>query len=89
MRDDEILSAGLPHDPRIGAIRVEVAADLLPQMPERRDGSGEVETREAGVTQNDVGHGSAVAGEQIDHPGRKPGRLEHAHRPVGGQGLRG
>ena len=47
-----------------------------------RGGAGEVDAGQVGVGQRDLGHRLPVPGDQVDHPGRQPGRLEQAHQVV-------
>ena len=56
MDDDGVLAAGLPHDPRIAAVALDVRGGLLPQLAEDRGGAGERHPGELLVLQRAVGH---------------------------------
>ena len=88
VRDHEVLAAGLADQPRIAVVAVDIGADLLPQVLEGGRRSGEVDAGQPRVGQRHVGNREAVAGDQVDHPGRQPRGLEQLHRQVGRQGLR-
>ena len=53
--DDEVLAAGLADDARVGAVAVDVLADLAPELVEHRGRAGEVDAGEVGVGERDLG----------------------------------
>jgi hypothetical protein len=89
VRDDEVLAAGLADEPRISAVRRQVGAHGRPQLLEGRGGAGEVDARQIGVRQHDLGDRETVAGEHIDHARRHAGLLEQLHGQRGGELLGG
>ena len=82
VHDHEVLAARLAHQPRVVPVPPDVLADGAPQMLEGGGGAGEVNAGQVGVGQRDLGHRLPVPGDQVDHPGRQPGRLEQAHQVV-------
>ena len=82
--EDEVLTAGLTHQAGVGPVAADVGSDLPPQVLEGRGRAGEVDAGEVGVLQRD-GRRRAEAGDQVDDSGWHAGRLEQAHRVVGGE----
>ena len=82
VHDHEVLAARLAHQPRVVPVPRDVLADGAPQMLEGGGGAGEVDAGQVRVGQRDLGHRLPVPGDQVDHPGRQPGRLEQAHEVV-------
>ena len=87
VRDDEVLAAGLPDQPRVALVAADIGAHLLPQMLEGGRRSGEVNAAQPRVGQCHIGNREAVAGDQVDHPGRQSGGLEQLHGQIGRQRL--
>ena len=86
--EDEVLAAGLADEARVGAVAVEVGADLVPQVLERRRRAGEVDAGEVLVAQGGLADVDAVAGHQVDDARRHAGLLEQLHRQLGRELLR-
>jgi hypothetical protein len=85
VREDEVLAAGLPHQPRVRPVAVDVRPDLAPQVPEGGGRAGEVDaarSRSASTT-SDTARPSPVT--MLMTPGGKPRRLEQPHGEVRGE----
>jgi hypothetical protein len=87
--DDEVLAAGLPDDPRVGAVVGDVGADGAPQVLEDRRRAGEVDAGQVAVGEHHVGDRDAVAGQHVDDAVGQAGGLQQAHQVVGGELLGG
>ena len=73
------LPPGLPDESWIGAVAVEVGADLLPEVLERRGRAGEVDAGEVLVGEGDLGDLRAVARHHVDDPGGMPASSSSSH----------
>jgi hypothetical protein len=86
--DDEDLAARLADDARGVAVGVDVRADRVPHRVEDAGGAGEVDSGEIRAREGGVADRGARPVDEVDHPGRKAGLLEHPHQVVRGEGGR-
>ena len=90
MSDDEVLPAGLADDARVVAVRVDVAADVLPHRVEDGRRPGEVDPGQLGAGERCVADRRAGAVDEVDDAVGQARLLEQAHHVVGGErGRRG
>ena len=82
VRHDEVLPAGLAHDPRIRVVTGDVLADGAPKPVEDGGGPGIVDARELRAFQNGLRDRTGVAGNEVDHARGETRRLEHPHQVV-------
>ena len=79
--DDEVLAARLAHDARVVAVRVDVRADLAPQMLEHGGRAGEVQPGEVRVLEDDVADDLARRREaRLMTPGGSPASVSSSMR---------
>ena len=91
VRDDEVLAAGLPDDPGVAAVAVEILRHRAPETPEYGGGSGEVNAGQLLVREQRTAHRDRVTRQEVDDAGRQSGLLQDAiEKPVaqGGRGRR-
>src|SRR5690606_16415224 len=65
VRDDEVLAAGLADQTRIRLVAADVLADRLPHRLEHTGTAGEVDAREVGTGEQDVGDLARVARHEV------------------------
>ncbi len=87
MGDHEVFAAGLADQPRIALVAADIGAHLLPQVLEGGRRSGEVDAGQPRIGQCHIGNREAVAGDQVDHPGRQSRGLEQLHGQISRQRL--
>ncbi len=82
--EDEVLSAGLADEARVGAVARDVLADAAPHRLEHARRAGEVHAREIGVVEAGVGDGLGRAHDQVDDAVGEARFAEGLHHEVGG-----
>ena len=85
MGNDEILSACLADDARVGAVAADVLAHLLPHAVEDGGAAGEVNARQLRRVEQDVGDLHRVAGNEVDDARRQSRVFEQAQDVVAAQ----
>ena len=90
VHEDEVLAAGLPHDPRVRAVAVDVVADRAPHAVEDRCGAREVDAGEVGMRDDGIADLAARPQHEVDHARRQARLLEdldeEVRREHGGRG---
>ncbi len=87
MRDDKILSAGLPDDARVGFIGIDIVADLFPDTLEDFCGTRIVQPGEIRMGEQDIRDHGRVSVDAVDHAGRHARLFKDIHDDLGRKDL--
>ena len=89
VRHDEVLAAGLPDDPGVAAVAVEILGHRAPETPEHGSGSGEVNAGQLLIREQCTAHRDRVSRQEVDDAGGQSGLLQDAIEIPVAQGGRG